>query len=57
MGGPMPRPIRIHTAGAGYLVTSRARAQETLFQDDVDCRVYLKLLHDYRQRYGVTLFA
>ena len=53
----MPRPLRVHHEGAGYLVTSRARSQETLFKDEIDVRVYLTLLQDYRGRHGVTVFA
>ena len=53
----MPRLLRMHTAGAGYLVTSRVRGQAVLFTDDVDYHVYLKLLQDYRQRHGVKLLA
>jgi REP element-mobilizing transposase RayT len=53
----MPRPTRVSIPGALCYVTSRALEGVPLFKDDRDYTTYLRLLEEYRGRYGFKVFG
>jgi REP element-mobilizing transposase RayT len=53
----MARPLRIHVAGGWYHVTARGQRRDVIFESDGDCRKFLELLEEMRDRYRVRVRA
>lgn len=53
----MPHPLRFCTAGELYHVTARGNNRQLIFNDDIDRREYLHLLHGVLHRYVIKTHA
>ena len=53
----MPRIARVIAPGCPHHITQRGNNHATVFFDDEDRRVYLKLLGDYTQKHHLHLWA
>lgn len=53
----MPRQGRIVVPGELFHVTQRGNYRQRIFEDDIDRAYYLKLFEEYRNKYGLELFA
>ncbi len=53
----MPRLPRVHVKGVPYYVTQEGAHQKQLFKDKEDYEVYLKLLKEYKEKYGFKLYS
>lgn len=53
----MGKPPFIHYQGAVYHVTARGVRRSNIFVDDVDRRLFLKLLDGAKRRYGFSVLA
>ena len=53
----MPRKARIYLPGVPYHLVQRGNNREVCFFAEDDYRLYLGLLKDYSQRYGVAVHA
>jgi putative transposase len=53
----MARPLRLEFAGALYHLTSRGNAQQDIFRDDADRRIFLRALADTVTHFGWLLYS
>jgi len=53
----MGRPQRIQFSGACYHVTLHGNNRQDIFLGNQDRRSYLQLLRDYRERFGLKVYA
>ncbi len=53
----MPRQGRIIVTGELFHVTQRGNYKQCIFEDDFDRVHYLKLFEEYKNKYGLELFA
>ena len=51
----MARPLRIEYPGAWYHITSRGNAQAELYRDDSDRGIFIKILKESLETYGVEM--
>ena len=57
MEAPMARKPRVEYAGAFYHVICRGDQRQVIFRSDADRKYYLERLEEYRQRYGLNVYA
>lgn len=53
----MARPLRLEFAGALYHLTSRGNAKQDIFLDDVDRRIFLRVIGETVRQFGWLLHA
>lgn len=53
----MARFARVVVPGVAYHITHRGNRREAVFFDDEDRHVYLALLREYTERYGLAVWA
>lgn len=53
----MAYPPRLSFEGAIYHVTARGDNRELVFRDETDCRRYIRLLRQYKDRFRFRLFV
>jgi putative transposase len=53
----MSRPLRLEYAGALYHLSSRGNAQQNIFLDDADRRIFLRTLGETVTRFGWLLYS
>ncbi|MBF0458283.1 MAG: transposase [Nitrospirae bacterium] len=53
----MGRPIRIEYSGALYHIISRGNEKSAIFTDDPDRFVFLKMLKEYHERFGILIHS
>ena len=53
----MARPLRIEFPGALYHVTARGNARQTIFLDDEDRRLFLRVIEKVSARFGLVIYA
>jgi len=56
-GDYMARPLRIEFKNAHYHIIARGDELKLLFADNWDFKRYIRLLHRYREEFGVEIFA
>jgi uncharacterized membrane protein YjdF len=53
----MSRPWRIEYEGALYHLLSRANEGKDIFDDDRDCRIFLKTVEEMSKRFAMSVYA
>ena len=53
----MPRPLRIEYPGSWHLVRNWSAGEEPLFQDDEDRLIFMDLLDEVSEIFGVQIYA
>ena len=53
----MGRPIRIQFPGACYFIALQGNNRQGLFLSNEDRRFFLSLLRNYKERYGLEIYA
>lgn len=53
----MPRQARLILDNVCYHIITRGNQRQTVFQDEVDYRAYLKLISKYKERYKFKIYG
>ena len=53
----MPRQARLILDDVGYHIITRGNQKQSIFRDETDNKVYLKLISRYKEKYGFKIYG